>query len=79
VDFLLIPDVRYANEAELIREVGTLIIKGGAGTLTGDAANHISEQLQVKADFVVINDKDLDHLHGEAQRILKTIQESKSD
>lgn len=81
---LILTDVRFPLEAEMIKRRGGYlveIVRPNQDTSYRDpkTLNHISEQLKVEADFVVINDKDLDHLHSEAQRILKTIQESKRD
>lgn len=81
---LVITDVRFPLEAEMIKRRGGYlveIVRPNQDTSYRDpkTLNHISEQLQVEADFVVINDKDLDHLHSEAKRILKAIKESKSD
>lgn len=81
---LIITDVRFPLEVEMIKRRGGYlveIVRPNLDTSYRDpkTLNHVSEQLKVEADFVVINDKDLEHLHSEAQRILKTIRESKRD
>ena len=81
---VMLTDVRFPLEVEMIKRRGGYlveIVRPNLDTTYRDpkTLNHISEQLKVEADFVVINDKDLDHLHDEAQRILKTIRESKRD
>jgi hypothetical protein len=81
---VMITDVRFPLEVEMIKRRGGYlveIVRPNLDTSYRDqkTLNHISEQLQVEADFVVINDKDLDHPYNEAQRIIKAIKESKSD
>lgn len=75
---VLVTDVRFPAEVEMIRRRGGVIVEivrpnQDISYRDPKTLNHVSEQLQVQADFTVINDKDLDHLHQEAQRILKEL------
>lgn len=75
---LIITDVRFPLEAEMIKRRGGYlveIIRPNLDTSYRDpkTLNHISEQLQVEADFVVINDKDMEHLYSEVCRVIKDI------
>lgn len=59
---VIVPDVRFENEAELIREHGVLIHVQGRGGISG---NHVSEKsLPVKdGDIVISNDGSLSELY----------------
>lgn len=62
---VVLDDLRFPNEAELIRsfEDGCVWqIKGRAAALAADGAIHISEALSVQPDQVLDNSKDLEHL-----------------
>ncbi len=59
---VIVPDVRFENEAELIREHGVLIHMQGRG---GTCGNHVSEQsLPIKdGDIVISNNGSLSELY----------------
>lgn len=61
---VIVPDVRFENEAELVREHGVLIHLVGRGGIDG---NHASENaLEFKAgDVVIDNSRDLAWLHDQ--------------
>ena len=61
---VIVPDVRFENEAELVREHGVLIHLVGRGGIDG---NHASENaIEFKqGDIVIDNSRDLDWLHGQ--------------
>ena len=61
---VIVPDVRFENEADLVREHGVLIHLTGRGGIEG---NHVSENpIEFKAgDIVIDNSRDLDWLHAQ--------------
>ena len=61
---VIVPDVRFENEAELVREHGVLIHLVGRGGIEG---NHVSENaIEFKpGDIVIDNSRDLAWLHGQ--------------
>jgi hypothetical protein len=61
---VIVPDVRFENEADLVREHGVLIHLTGRGGIEG---NHVSENaIEFKAgDIVIDNSRDLAWLHGQ--------------
>ena len=61
---VIVPDVRFENEAELVREHGVLIHLTGRGGIEG---NHVSENaIEFKpGDIVIDNSRDLAWLHGQ--------------
>ncbi len=61
---VIVPDVRFENEANLVREHGVLIHLVGRGGIEG---NHVSESaIEFKAgDIVIDNSRDLAWLHGQ--------------
>lgn len=61
---VIVPDVRFENEAALVREHGVLIHLTGRGGIEG---NHVSENpIEFKAgDIVIDNSRDLAWLHGQ--------------
>lgn len=61
---VIVPDVRFENEAALVREHGVLIHLTGRGGIEG---NHVSENpIEFKAgDIVIDNSRDLDWLHAQ--------------
>lgn len=65
---VIVPDVRFENEADLIREFGFLIHIEGRGGIEG---SHISEQtLAVKpGDIVISNDGTLSELYAKLDSI----------
>jgi hypothetical protein len=71
---LLVPDVRFPNEADAIKNAGGFLIRlerEGAG-----AGNHISETAldnYDKWDMVIQNNYDLDYLKDQAKNIIKLL------
>jgi len=61
---VIVPDVRFENEADLVREHGVLIHLVGRGGIEG---NHVSENaIEFKpGDIVIDNSRDLAWLHGQ--------------
>lgn len=61
---VIVPDVRFENEAELVREHGVLIHLVGRGGIEG---NHVSENaIEFKpGDIVIDNSRDFAWLHGQ--------------
>lgn len=61
---VIVPDVRFNNEADLVREHGILIHMVGRGGIKG---SHVSENaIEFKAgDIVIDNSRDLIWLHGQ--------------
>lgn len=61
---VIVPDVRFENEAGLVREHGVLIHLVGRGGIEG---SHVSETLIAfkPGDIVIDNSRDLDWLHGQ--------------
>ena len=61
---VIVPDVRFENEAELVREHGVLIHLVGRGGIDG---NHVSENaIEFKpGDIVIDNSRDLAWLHDQ--------------
>ena len=61
---VIVPDVRFENEAELVREHGVLIHLVGRGGIEG---NHVSENaIEFKpGDIVIDNSRDLAWLHAQ--------------
>lgn len=69
-EFVLIPDTRFHNEADVIRNVGGVLIRV-TRNLTEAVDNHPSEreQLEIKVDETVINNKGLAELKQAAEQI----------
>ncbi|WP_201595354.1 deoxynucleotide monophosphate kinase family protein [Psychrobacter vallis] len=61
---IIVPDVRFENEADLVRANGVLIHLVGRGGIEG---NHVSENaIEFKpGDIVIDNSRDLAWLHGQ--------------
>ena len=61
---VIVPDVRFENKAELVREHGVLIHLVGRGGIEG---SHVSENaIEFKpGDIVIDNSRDLDWLHSQ--------------
>lgn len=61
---VIVPDVRFENEAALVREHGVLIHLVGRGGIEG---NHVSENAIAfkEGDIVIDNSRDLDWLHAQ--------------
>ena len=61
---VIVPDVRFENEADLVRKHGVLIHLTGRGGIEG---NHVSENAIAfkPGDIVIDNSRDLAWLHGQ--------------
>ena len=72
-DDIIVPDVRFDNEAECLRSLGGIIIevrRGQAG-LSGSAAAHVSESgLSLPADYVIENEGTLEELYEKFEAIV---------
>ena len=72
-DDIIVPDVRFDNEASAIRDLGGIIIeirRGQAG-LSGSAGAHVSESgLSLPADYVIDNNGTLEELHEKFEAIV---------
>jgi hypothetical protein len=72
---LCVTDVRFPNEAGVVRALGGHVVgvhRPELPTMADDTADHPSEQaLPVSAE--VHNDGDLDHLHAELARVIDTL------
>ena len=72
----IIPDVRFPNEVEAIKERGGIVIRVNRSTTKSDSnSNHESEiALDHYHDFdaIINNDKTIGHLTHEVMDILKT-------
>ena len=72
-DDIIVPDVRFDNEAEALRSLGGIIIevrRGQAG-LSGSAGAHVSESgLSLPADYVIENEGTLEELHEKFEAIV---------
>ena len=72
-DDIIVPDVRFDNEAEALRSLGGIIIevrRGQAG-LSGSAGAHVSESgLSLPADYVIENNGTLEELHEKFEAIV---------
>ncbi len=63
-DDIVVPDVRFQNEADLIRSLSGVIIEVRRGDgLTGEDGSHRSEAGGIKPDYVVENDGTLEGLY----------------
>jgi hypothetical protein len=71
---VVVPDVRFLNEAEAIRRAGGVVwrIERDAKCLVGEAASHSSEhELDgFQADQVIVNEGSLSDLHARVDRLL---------
>lgn len=75
---LVVTDVRYANEAAMLRNMGGHIVRvhrPDLPPLATDTAAHDSEVAlaSVHADIELHNDGDLQHLVNEAWRVVNTL------
>jgi hypothetical protein len=72
-DDIIVPDVRFDNEAEALRSLGGIIIevrRGQAG-LSGSAGAHVSESgLSLPADYVIDNNYSLEELYAAVETIV---------
>lgn len=76
---LCITDVRFADEAALLRSLGGRIVQVHRPELPArdaDTVTHISE-LSVPADVAIHNDGDLEHLRAELIRALEQLAEER--
>ena len=74
---IVVPDVRFDNEADLIRSRGGIIIevRRDVAGLTGAAGAHVSEGgLSAPADFVIHNNGTLEELYAAVDTILGGLQ-----
>lgn len=72
---LCITDVRFPNEAGLVRAMGghvVLVHRPGLPALTADTSQHPSEA-PVLATLEVHNDGDIEHLRNELARVIATL------
>lgn len=72
-DDVVVPDVRFPNEARAIRDMGGVIIevrRTGSG-LDGGEASHASESgIGIDADYVIYNDGTLQELYSAVEKIV---------
>lgn len=69
-DIITVTDVRFENEASLIRQCGVLChLKGRETTVSGEAARHVSEVgiLQESGDYCILNSGNLADLKASAE------------
>jgi len=64
-----VSDVRFENEARQLRMMGGIIVKVVRPELKTNVPQHSSEQ-GVDADKIIVNNKDLNHLYSEVQKIV---------
>jgi dephospho-CoA kinase len=69
----VVTDVRFENEADWVREHGTLIHLSGRGGLTGEEATHASERgLSLRyGDIAIDNSRSVYELHCRLKRAIK--------
>lgn len=72
-DHIVVPDVRFDNEAELIRNLGGIIVDVQRGTgLTGSTGDHASEKgLSSLPDYVINNSGTLDELYAQVDYLVE--------
>lgn len=71
-DNVVIPDVRFENEAKMIRELGGIIIEVRRGDgLAGAEGAHASEAGGIEADYVIDNNGTLETLLEDLNGILR--------
>lgn len=74
---IVVSDIRFPNEAKVIKDAGGFIIKLTRPRLTADASvdQHASETSsdQIPADFEVVNDQTIAHLCGKLELIIEKI------
>ncbi|MCK9609186.1 MAG: hypothetical protein M0R33_22350 [Methylomonas sp.] len=87
-DKVVVDDIRFPNEAEVIRKLGGILIRVTRPDVESAAdshlrsrrafGEHISEQLhaQIHADYEIVNDKSLQHLFSEIDGIIARMRES---
>lgn len=72
VDLAVISDVRFADEAEMVKKMGGevwRIERPGAGE--GHGADHVSEAMPFGYDRLIVNDGSMEKLAGEVLRALR--------
>lgn len=71
-DSVVIPDVRFENEAKMIRELGGIIIQVRRGDgLSGAEGTHASETGDIEADFTIDNNGTLETLLEDLNGVLR--------
>lgn len=68
-NYLVIPDIRFQNEADLIKKYNGIIIKI-TRTNIENSDQHSSEQQTVDYDYLIKNDEDLIYLYQHINKIL---------
>lgn len=73
-EFILIPDTRFHNEADVIKNVGGLLVRVTRNTLA-TVDNHPSEreQLEIKVDETIINSAGLSELKQAAEKLAEKL------
>lgn len=68
---VVVTDVRFANEAELIHELGGQVVKvlRPSSGLSGSNSAHASERLDFVSDRVLVNDSTISSLHERIRRV----------
>jgi len=75
MDYIILDDVRFENEAAIIHEMGGIIIKvvSHRNVNNSSSANHASEQGIKNYDYKIYNDQGYDELHCALQELLHYI------
>jgi hypothetical protein len=68
---VVVDDVRFQNEAKIIRDLGGILIQIDRPG-TGPLAAHASEQQGIKGDIIIQNDRGLDDLYTDLDWALST-------
>lgn len=74
IDFVLVPDVRFPNEALAVDRVASVYRGGVAPVEAHESESHI-ENIAEQADFHVDNTESVEHLAEEADRIAGYLEE----
>lgn len=76
-DFILIDDVRFKDEAELIKSLHGIIIniyRESKNDFTSHFnLNHSSEQQIIKGDYIINNNKDLENLYSQINGLINSL------
>lgn len=79
-DYVLIPDARFPNEINYLKEKGfdvihVRVVRPGYSILTPEQSRHLSETALngVKEDYTVMNDLGYEKLKNEAKKLQKLI------
>jgi len=74
VQIPVITDVRFLNEAELVRERGGVVVRIlGGQSVAGDTHASEVEMEEIKADYVIQNTEGLDELEEQAKDFLSRL------